>query len=96
MQLIYEAAGAPPYESTASGRCRVCGRCATGVLFTSWVRDTFNDHDKLMRGEILCQACQFSFDESSALLAKRAGKEKPQRMRNYSHFVINGEWIPYG
>lgn len=25
---------------------------------------------------------------------QRVGKEKPQRMRNYSHFVVGGAWIP--
>ena len=30
------------------------------------------------------------------MLASRVGKEKPQRMRNYSHFVAGGVWIPLG
>jgi len=32
--------------------------------------------------------------EKSEVLASIVGKDKPQRMRNYSHFVLDGEWIP--
>jgi hypothetical protein len=52
------------------------------------------DWDKLVPGAILCQACQFAFDDASRLLAAHLGKDKPQRMRNYSHFVVGGQWLP--
>jgi hypothetical protein len=58
------------------------------------VRPTFTDWDKLKPGEILCDECAFWFEEQSDDLARRVGKEKPQRMRNYSHFVVNGQWTP--
>lgn len=92
--IIHKAAGSPDYPRSQTGRCRVCGLDGAGVPFDKWVRDTFTDHDKLLAGTILCDACQFCFEESSELLRQRVGKDKPQRMRNYSHFVLNGEWIP--
>lgn len=76
------------------GTCRICGKVDKGLLFTEWVKLTFTDFDKLQSGDIICHACQFCFDERSELLAQRVGKDKPQRMRNYSHFVVGGEWIP--
>lgn len=72
----------------------MCGGEGTGLAFETWVRATFTDHDKLLPGEIICQACQFCCDESSSLLQNLAQKDKPQRMRNYSHFVVEGKWIP--
>jgi len=76
-------------------RCRICGEeCGDGTLFDEWVKPTFTDHDKLHDGDVICDACLFWFDERSEELARRIGKDKPQRMRNYSHFVVNGEWIP--
>jgi hypothetical protein len=78
----------------ATGTCRICGQDGTGMPFGEWVRDTFTDHDKLRPGEIICHACQFLFAEASELLAQRVGKDKPQRMRNYSHLVVNDTWHP--
>jgi len=76
------------------GTCCVCGADGIGLPFRDWVRDTFTDWDKLQAGDIICQPCQFAFCETSELLAARVGKDKLQRMRNYSHFIINGEWVP--
>lgn len=76
------------------GVCRFCGSDSEGVAFDKWVRVTFTNWDDLLPGNILCADCVFWFEESSAELAQRVGKEKPQRMRNYSHFVVDGEWIP--
>lgn len=74
--------------------CRICGRERGGIAFDGWVRRTFMDWDKLQPGNIICDDCLFWFDESSEELAELVGKEKPQRMRNYSHFIVNGTWIP--
>lgn len=76
------------------GQCRFCGQASEGVAFEKWVKPTFTDFDKLQSGEIVCNACLFFFDEANAELTQRMGKEKPQRMRNYSHFIVNGEWTP--
>jgi hypothetical protein len=77
-----------------TGVCRFCGKEAEGQSFNEWVRDTFTDHDKLLPGNIICDDCSFWFDESSSVLAQKVGKDKPQRTRNYSQFVVNGEWTP--
>ena len=74
------------------GVCRVCGDDAIGLPFEDWVRDTFNDRNRLMPGVIICQACQFSFDVKSKLLADKVGKEKLQRLTNYTHIVSGGVW----
>jgi len=63
-----------------------------GVRFNDWLKPTFTNHDILRPGDIVCTACQFSFFEASELLMRITGKEKPQRMRNYSHIVLNGVW----
>ena len=92
--VIYEAAGNPPMPVTHAGICRACGRLGEGLEFESWVRDTFTDWNRLQAGSILCQACQFCFTDQNEVLTAKLGKDKPQRTRNYSHFVIHGEWIP--
>jgi len=92
--FLWQAADNPPGDGNTRGTCRVCGLLGVGLPFIDWVRPTFTDWDKLQPGDILCQPCQFAFCERSELLAARVGKEKPQRMRNYSHFVVGGEWVP--
>lgn len=89
---LWEIAGRPVMLGDEAGYCRICGLPRVGLRFDDWVRDTFTDHDKLIDGTIICQACQFLFAESSELLRDKVGKEKPQRMRNYSHFVVDGVW----
>jgi len=74
--------------------CRICGRTGPGLAFDAWVRPTFTDWDKLQSGDVICNECAFWFDEHSMELARVIGKEKPQRMRNYSHFIIDGKWLP--
>lgn len=75
--------------------CRFCGQSdKSGRPFNQWVRPTFTDHDKLKPGNIICDDCLFWFDEKSLELAHVTGKDKPQRMRNYSHFIVNGQWTP--
>lgn len=74
--------------------CRFCGNNSIGVSFADWVKPTFTDRDKLLPGDIVCDDCLFWFDERSEGLAEIVGKQKPQRMRNYSHFIVGGEWTP--
>ena len=74
--------------------CRICGKDSAGQPFDDWVKKTFTNWDDLLPGDIICENCLFWFDERSEKLARRVGKDKPQRMRNYSHFVVNDEWIP--
>jgi hypothetical protein len=72
--------------------CRICGQPGEGQSFQKWVRDTFTNWDLLHPGEIICEACAFWFEQRSAELQARMGKDKPQRMQNYSHFVRGIEW----
>lgn len=81
-------------DPAVQGVCRLCGRSAEGALFDAWVKDTFTDWDKIVPGSVVCDGCLFWLDERSDELARRVGKDKPQRMRNYSHFVVSGEWEP--
>jgi hypothetical protein len=74
--------------------CRFCGEDKIGVLFDDWVRDTFTNIDMLCPGEIVCNDCLFFFDQKSELLQEIMGKDKPQRMQSYSHFIVGGEWLP--
>lgn len=76
------------------GICRFCGQQKSGDDFLEWVKPTFTDHDKLYPGDIICNNCLFWMDEASQELANKMNKDKPQRMRNYSHFIIDGEWVP--
>lgn len=92
--ILHAAAGAPSYPDTSTGVCRLCGQRNAGLLFDAWVKPTFTNWDMLASGDIICVACQFAVDDRSLLLQERTSKEKPQRMRNYSHFVIDGAWLP--
>jgi len=94
--ILWQAAGSPPGLGDTPGLCRICGERHVGLPFPKWVRETFTDWGLLLPGDIICQRCQFSFEEQSWLLAQKVGRDKPQRMRNYSHFVVSGEWSPIG
>ena len=84
-----------PGKVYSMAQCRFCGNHRkVGQPFDDWVKPTFTDWDKLLPGDMICNDCLFWFEEASAELAARIGKDKPQRMRNYSHFVVDGEWIP--
>jgi len=76
------------------GKCRLCGQSGDGEPFEKWVKPTFTNWDKLKQGDVICNDCLFWFEEQSANLAKIVGKDKPQRMRNYSHFIVAGQWTP--
>lgn len=91
---IYHAAGMPAMQGAQQGICRLCGRVDAGLPFDAWVKDTFTDWDKLQPGDLICHACQFCTAEAAPGLAERVGKDKPQKMRNYSHFILGGIWYP--
>jgi hypothetical protein len=93
--IIYRAAGSPEIPGAITeGTCRTCGEPGIGLSWAKWVKPTFTDHDKICGGEIVCAACLFCFDDQRTDLAERMGKDKHQKMRNYSHFVAGGEWLP--
>lgn len=91
---IYGAAGRPQMPGELRGSCIACGLHGVGVASQEWIKDTFMDHDKIHPGEIVCHACLFCFEDHNQALTERTGKEKLQRMRNYSHFVVDGQWYP--
>lgn len=78
------------------GTCRICGEISEGQPFEAWGKDTFTNYDLLHPGEIICTDCLFWFGQKSAELQQRMGKDKPQKMQNYSHFLLGdaNEWQP--
>lgn len=92
--MVYKAAGMPQMEGDRAGMCRSCGIESVGLPFSQWVKDTFTNHDLLTVGLIICHACLFCFAEQNPTLTAKVKKDKPQKCRSYSHFVVNGEWFP--
>lgn len=93
--ILYVAAGSPDMAGSIRSVCALCGESGTGILFKDWVKNTFMDFDKLKSGTIICHACQFCASDSSILLRDKLHRDKPQRMRNYSHLVVHGSWSAY-
>jgi hypothetical protein len=81
-------------QTEKKGTCRICGKMAEGQPFERWVKDTFTNHDLLMPGDIICSSCLFWFEQRSTELQRIMGKDRPLRMQNYSHFVVDGQWTP--
>lgn len=75
----------------------MCGQdTATGLPWSAWVKDTFVDHDRLVPGEAMCAACLYCVSDHSAELQRITGRDKLQRMRNYTHIVTaDGQWWPF-
>lgn len=88
---IYSLSNRPIYGNV-EGFCRITGQQSQGVVFEKWVRDTFTDLGFLHPGNIISNEAMFCFEEGSEYLKQLTGKDKPQRFRNYSHFVVNGKW----
>lgn len=94
-RAIYASTGAA-INGTVPGRCRLCGEEGRGRASIDWLKPTFTDHDKIQPGEIVCAACLFCVDDHSEILQRMTGRDKPQRMRNYSHVVRpDGTWCAY-
>jgi hypothetical protein len=91
-QFLYQVAGSPSIAGENEGLCRTCGARDAGIDFRAWVKDSFTNHDLLRDGSIVCRACLFCFEEKSTILQIKTAREKPQKMRTYSHFVVAGEW----
>lgn len=80
----------------AEGVCRFCGALGFGESFDSWVPDTFMNYDLLVPGSVICHKCAFWFEQKSVPLQQKMNKDKPQKMQNYSHFLLGEEleWVP--
>ena len=94
-ELIYNIAKDPPVYGDISGICRITGKEGKGLLFDKWVKDTFTDHAYLKPGTIVCNEALFTFDEKNEFLQALTKRDKPQKFRTYSHFVIEGEWYVF-
>lgn len=92
-ERIYAAGADGKIYGDVEGVCRITGQLGRGLNFDSWVRDTFTDVASLKPGTIISNEALFCFDESSEIVMQRAGKEKPQRFRTYSHIIdADGVW----
>lgn len=89
-QAIYECYKTlpPPDE----GLCFLCGGSAFDAQPFKFP-PTFTDFD-VARGDMgVCIACRFLMDEKNAVVQEKTVKDKLQRARNYSHFVVDDEWL---
>lgn len=94
--MLYRAAGRPPVAEAklwdATEMCWLCGAHETARALEKEIviKDTFMDHDKCKASasEWICEACAWSFSEHVFM----EGRERLQRLRTYSHFVVNGVW----
>lgn len=91
-EQIYKIGAKAKIYGSQKGVCRVTGKESIGLPFEKWVKDTFNDHDRLFPGNIISNEAMFCFDESSEIVQEKTGREKPQRFRTYSHIIKNYEW----
>jgi len=92
-EIIYHAGAEGKIYGNTPGICRITGQKSSGLPFDKWVRKTFTDQAFLLPGNIISNEALFCFDEASEIVMKRAGKEKPQRFRTYSHIIdALGNW----
>lgn len=90
-EIIYDQSDKPVYGDTP-GICKVTGKQGMGIAFDKWVKDTFTDLGNLLPGTIVSNEALFTFEEASVFLQHLTGKDKPQRFRNYSHFIVDEKW----
>lgn len=91
-ELVYSLSSKPIYD-TVEGTCRITGKKSKGVEFKKWLKPTFTDLGSLLPGNIISNEALFCFDEASAEIQLKTGKEKLQRFRTYSHIVFNNTWF---
>jgi hypothetical protein len=92
-EILHSLHGSGFSVGNVHGSCRITGKKSIGQKFSNWVRDTFTDIGNLHPGEIISNEAAFCFDESSGLIQRKTGRDKPQRFRTYSHIVENdGTW----
>jgi len=91
-EQIYEIGAKNKVYGSEKGICRITGKESVGLQFNKWVKDTFNDHDRLYPGTIISNEAMFCFDEASEIVQRKTGRDKLQRFRTYSHIIKDGEW----
>ena len=97
-ELLWSAVGrpdAPGTEIRPAGRCCLCGgtEASTGLPARKAIRATFTNYD-LLRGQggtHVCSACLTAQSEKWPM----PGREKLQKLRNYSHMVTPTSWETY-
>lgn len=94
-KIIVDTLDEKPFYGDTEGVCRITGEKSKGMPFQKWVKKTFTDTEHLHSGDIISNEALFTFQEKSDILKDKTDKEKPQRFRNYSHFVVNGEWFAF-
>ncbi len=93
-EIVTDCLSVKPVYGNLKGTCRITGKPGEGILFEKWVKDTFTDYQYLYPGDIISNEALFCFEEKSELLKSMTGREKVQRFRTYSHFVVDGIWYP--
>lgn len=98
-ELLYAAAGCPEVEGWEEvGYVEVCYLCGgdvpRGVPVKKRLRGTWTGHDTAVApwSQWLCQACMWSMSEK----ATHSGRERPFKMRAFSHLVQGDEWRVLG
>jgi len=78
----------------AGEQCWLCGGNGAGGPLREFVKDTFTDHDKAKcpTSKFVCIACAWCAAEENEELTRKLNADRPQKIRGYSHFVIDGQW----
>lgn len=93
-ELLYSIAAKNKIYGTVPGICRITGKEATGIPYSTWVKDTFTDHAFLKPGNIISNEALFSFEERSVEIQTMLNRPAGQKFRNYSHIIANNTWYP--
>lgn len=93
-ELIYNFSDKPVYGET-KGICRITGKYSKGILFEKWIGENFTDFGSLYPGDIISNEAIFCFSDENEFLRKKLGRTERTRFRNYSHFVVDGEWLVF-
>lgn len=92
VEIVYKLAAHRKKYGNTKGVCCITGKESEGIPYAKWIKETFTDIASLKPGTIVSNEALFCFDESSEIVQKQTGKEKPQRFRTYSHLVANNTW----
>lgn len=99
--LLYQAAGHPAVDGLVPAdepACWLCGGTlgGQGLPLEAFIRSSAAVFEEAHAVESthVCAACVFCFEEQCATLTRLTGRERPQKMRTYSHFVASGVWHP--
>lgn len=90
-QLIYHALSGHATQDASQQHCMLCGGEAHGARLYR-PAPSFTDYDILFPATtVICNACAWFLNERNEDLQKWLDRDKPQRPRNYSYFVRDGQ-----